>query len=133
MSLDDLIEFDADRRVRKRLILSERIEAELVCYEPGQGTVEHHHVGQDEIFYVVEGRGTFEVDGEAIPVAPKSIVFAPAQAKHSIQCADDSRLVLPARAAEPKPSHAHRGNSLPLSAQATTRFLVQWCAIPPRS
>lgn len=45
LNLDDLIEFEPMRRVRKRLILSERIEAELVCYEPGQGTVEHHHLG----------------------------------------------------------------------------------------
>ena len=94
LNLDDLIEFDAKRRVRKRLIMSERIEAELVCYEPGQGTVEHHHVGQDEIFYVVEGRGTMVVDGESMPLSPKGVVLAPAEARHSVQCAGDSRLVI---------------------------------------
>jgi mannose-6-phosphate isomerase-like protein (cupin superfamily) len=94
LSLDDLIEFDGERRVRKRLILTELIESELVCYEPGQGTVEHHHVGQDEIFYVVEGRGTMVVDGENVPLAPKGLVLAPAGARHSVQCAGDSRLAI---------------------------------------
>ncbi len=94
LSLDDMIEFNSDRRIRKRLFMADRIESELVCYEPGQGTVEHHHVEQDEIFYVVEGKGTFIVDGETIPVATGSMLLAPADSKHAIQTADDSRLVV---------------------------------------
>lgn len=94
LSLDNLIEFDSERRIRKRLIISDLIESELVCYEPGQSTVEHHHVGQDEIFYIVDGRGTFTVDGEIIEVSTGSMILAPAESKHAIQCAEDSRLVV---------------------------------------
>lgn len=94
LSLDDMIEFNTDRRIRKRLIIADRIESELVCYEPGQGTVEHHHVEQDEIFYVVEGKGNFVVDGETVPVATGSMLLAPADSKHAIETSDDSRLVV---------------------------------------
>ncbi len=79
LSLDNLIEFDGDRRIRKRLIISDLIESELVCYEPGQSTVEHHHVGQDEIFYIVDGSGTFTVDGEIVPPEPGQTVTVTAR------------------------------------------------------
>ncbi len=92
--LDDVVEFDADKRIRKRLFMTDNIQSELVCYEPGQSTVEHHHVGQDEIFYVVEGRGTMIVDGESVEVGPGSLVMAPAESKHSVSTFDDSRLVI---------------------------------------
>ena len=94
LSLDDLIEFDAAKRIRKRLMLAEKIEVELLCYEPGQGTVEHQHVGQDEIFYVVDGRGFMTVDGNEIAVAKNDMIYVPAETRHALQCADDSRMVL---------------------------------------
>jgi len=94
LTVADEMAFDAKRRVRKRLIMTDKIESEMVCYEPGQGTVEHHHVVEDEIFYVVEGRGTMTVDGETVRIGPTSMVFAPAQSKHSLQCDDDCRMVV---------------------------------------
>ncbi len=94
LSVAEAMEFNADRRIRKRLFLTDKIESELVCYEPGQGTAEHHHVVEDELFFIVEGRGTITVDGEEIEVSPTSLVYAPAQSRHSVQAADDSRLVI---------------------------------------
>ena len=94
LALADLIEFAADKRIRKRLIMANRIEAELVCYAPGQATVEHHHVGQDEIFYIVEGSGAITVDGETTQVSAGSMVLAPAESKHSVQSDPDSNMVM---------------------------------------
>jgi len=93
LNIADELEFSDARQVRKRLIMSEMIEAELVCYEPGQQTVEHHHVGQDEIYFFPEGEGSVTVDDETIPVKGGSVVYVPADAKHSVQ-AGDTRLVL---------------------------------------
>lgn len=92
--IDDLVEFSEDRRVRKRVFLSDDIVSEVVCYEPGQGTPVHHHPRQDEIFYVIEGRGTMEVGEETIELAASSTVFVPATVPHGLTAADDSRLVL---------------------------------------
>ena len=44
------LEFSPVKQVRKKLIASENMVAELVCYEPGQATVPHLHPRQDEIF-----------------------------------------------------------------------------------
>jgi quercetin dioxygenase-like cupin family protein len=93
LKIDDLVEFDEARRVRKRLVMSERIEMEMVCYEPGQNTAEHHHVGQDEIFHILEGEGTFVVDGETVPVSAGSVIYVPAESKHAVETGE-TRLVI---------------------------------------
>lgn len=103
-SLKELVEFQPGTRVRKRIFITDKIEMELVCYEPGSGTVEHHHVGQDEIFIIMEGTGTMTVGGEPVRVGPGSVVLAPAEIKHGI--APDGRMVMvfvkaPGRASRP--------------------------------
>jgi quercetin dioxygenase-like cupin family protein len=105
-NLKDLVEFQPGGKVRKRVFITEKIEMELVCYEPGTATVEHHHVGQDEIFMIVEGTGTITVGGEPVRVGPGSLVYAPADIKHGIEPDRDGRMVMvfvkaPGRAARP--------------------------------
>ena len=105
-NLKDLIEFQPGGKVRKRVFITDKIEMELVCYEPGTSTVEHHHVGQDEIFIIMEGAGTITVGGEPVRVGPGSLVYAPADIKHGIQPDADGRMVMvfvkaPGRSARP--------------------------------
>lgn len=105
-NLKDLVEFQPGGKVRKRVFITDKIEMELVCYEPGTSTVEHHHVGQDEIFMIMEGTGTITVGGEPVRVGPGSLVFAPADIKHGIQPDPEGRMVMvfvkaPGRAARP--------------------------------
>jgi quercetin dioxygenase-like cupin family protein len=92
--VSDLIEYSAEKRVRKQLFLADRIVSELVCYEPGQDTVAHQHPRQDEIFYVVEGAGTIVVEDREIPARTGTSVLVPAGAKHSIRADRASRFVI---------------------------------------
>ncbi len=94
LSIKDLTEFREARRIKKRLILTENMTSELLCYEPGQGTAVHHHVKEDEVFYCIEGRGTISVDDDVYQVSANELVFAPVTSRHGIQAADDSRLVV---------------------------------------
>lgn len=105
-NLKDLVEFQPGGKVRKRVFIADKIEMELVCYEPGTSTVEHHHAGQDEIFIIMEGTGTITVGGEAVRVGPGSLVYAPADIKHGIEPDRDGRMVMvfvkaPGRSARP--------------------------------
>lgn len=105
-NLNDLIEFQPGGKVRKRVFITDKLEMELVCYEPGTSTVEHHHVGQDEIFMILEGSGTITVGGEPVRVGPGSLVYAPADIKHGIEPDRDGRMVMvfvkaPGRSARP--------------------------------
>ena len=82
--LEEEKEFSLEKRIRKKLLGSEKLVAELICYEPGQAAPIHSHPRQDEVFYVVEGKGTIIINDEDIPVAPSSLIFVPAKEPHGI-------------------------------------------------
>ena len=94
LELKEMIEFDAEKRVRKKVFHSQMINSEIACYEPGQGTVLHVHPKQDEIFYVIEGTGALTLDGSEFLLQERSTVFVPAGAKHGVRTDDNSRLVI---------------------------------------
>ena len=94
LRIEDIKEFATEKRIRKKLLGSDRLVAEMVCYEPGQATPEHAHPKQDEIFYVVEGTGTMIVNGEEIPLKPTSLILVKARERHGVRTLPDSRLVL---------------------------------------
>lgn len=94
MEIRQQLEFSAAKQIRKKLIASEHLVAELVCYEPGQATSAHLHPGQDEIFYVIEGGGTILVDEVEVPVFAGSIMLVPAGARHGVRADAEVRLAL---------------------------------------
>jgi len=66
-------------------------EATLV---PGQGTQRHYHRVSEEIYLIVEGSGTLEVDGETTEVRPGDAILIPPGAWHELVAgADGTRLV----------------------------------------
>ncbi len=94
VSVLDMIEFTDKRRVRKKLLSEPLLVAELVCYEAGQGTREHFHMAQEEIYYILEGAGSITIDGETTAVKAGDMVFSPADVVHSIAASDDERMVM---------------------------------------
>ncbi len=93
LHIEDLVEFSTDKRIRKKLLGSGKIVAELLCYEPGQSTPMHQHPQQDELFYVLEGNGKLTVGGEETTINAKSLIHVPAQTLHGVT-AGDSRLII---------------------------------------
>jgi mannose-6-phosphate isomerase-like protein (cupin superfamily) len=52
--------------------------------EPGQATERHYHAETEEIYFVLEGEGELELDGERTPVRPGDAVPIPPGARHQI-------------------------------------------------
>jgi mannose-6-phosphate isomerase-like protein (cupin superfamily) len=94
LEIMEQLEYSAAKQVRKKLIASENLVAELVCYEPGQATVSHLHPRQDEIFYVIAGKGSIVIGEEAVPVSAGSVVFGPLGVRHGIKADAGERLAL---------------------------------------
>ena len=92
LQIEDHVEFSTAKRIRKKL-LSGKLVAELLCYEPGQSTPVHQHPQQDEIFYVLEGHGKLTINGEETSIKAKSLILVPAQSLHGLM-AGDTRLVI---------------------------------------
>jgi mannose-6-phosphate isomerase-like protein (cupin superfamily) len=54
----------------------------------GEATVRHYHRESEEIYYLVEGAGEMEVDGERARVASGDAVLIPPGAWHQIRAED---------------------------------------------
>jgi mannose-6-phosphate isomerase-like protein (cupin superfamily) len=55
----------------------------------GQATERHYHAESEEIYYVVEGSGELELDGERRPVGVGDAVLIPPGARHRIRAGAD--------------------------------------------
>jgi mannose-6-phosphate isomerase-like protein (cupin superfamily) len=53
--------------------------------EPGQASERHYHARTEEIYFLLEGEGEMEVDGERRHVSPGDAVLIPAGARHQIR------------------------------------------------
>jgi mannose-6-phosphate isomerase-like protein (cupin superfamily) len=53
--------------------------------EPGQATERHYHARTEEIYFLLEGDGEMEIDGERRRVSPGDAVLIPAGARHQIR------------------------------------------------
>lgn len=51
----------------------------------GAMTDRHHHKLSEEFYYLLEGEGTMEIDGETREVGPGDAILIPAGAWHQIQ------------------------------------------------
>lgn len=50
---------------------------------PGQATERHYHAASEELYYLLEGSGELELDGERREVGPGDAVLIPPGARHS--------------------------------------------------
>jgi mannose-6-phosphate isomerase-like protein (cupin superfamily) len=61
--------------------------------EPGQMTERHYHGCTEEIYFVLEGAGELEVDGERREVRPGDAVLIPPRAWHQIAAVERLRFL----------------------------------------
>ena len=62
--------------------------------EPGQATERHYHRQAEEIYYLVEGGGTMEVDNVVREVGPGDAVLIPPGAWHTLRAGPDGAKLL---------------------------------------
>jgi mannose-6-phosphate isomerase-like protein (cupin superfamily) len=58
----------------------------------GQATQRHYHAASEEIYYVVEGSGEMEVDGERRRLRVGDAVLIPPGARHQVRADDGGQL-----------------------------------------
>jgi mannose-6-phosphate isomerase-like protein (cupin superfamily) len=56
---------------------------------PGQATERHYHRESEEIYFVLEGAGEMEIDGERASVLPGDAILIPPRAWHEIRAGDE--------------------------------------------
>jgi mannose-6-phosphate isomerase-like protein (cupin superfamily) len=62
---------------------------------PTDGATErHYHRLAEEIYFILEGNGTMEVDGEFCPVGPGDAILLPPGAWHQIRAEKELRFIV---------------------------------------
>ena len=92
--LNVLAEFAQPKRIRKKLFKTEQLWSEMVCYEPGQSTVMHHHPYEEEQFVIVSGTATMNVGGDELTLAAGSVMVVGARVPHDVRNLTNERLVV---------------------------------------
>ena len=59
---------------------------------PGEATQRHYHAASEEIYFILEGTGAMEVEGDRRDVGPGDAILLPSGAWHQIRAADDAEL-----------------------------------------
>jgi mannose-6-phosphate isomerase-like protein (cupin superfamily) len=59
----------------------------------GQPTQRHYHKLSEEFYFILEGQGTMEIDGEIRPVCPGDAILIPSGAWHQITATERLRLL----------------------------------------
>jgi mannose-6-phosphate isomerase-like protein (cupin superfamily) len=59
---------------------------------PGHATERHYHAATEEIYFVLDGSGEMEIDGERAAVAAGHAILIPPRARHTIRATGSSPL-----------------------------------------
>ena len=86
-------------RLWKKLIGPENSECKnmifgLVSFPPKSDPGTHVHLGEEEIIYVLSGRGETKVGGKIYPLEPGVAVFTQPGIEHGVKTLGDEPLVL---------------------------------------
>ena len=84
----------ADKFYKTTLWQGEHVTVGLNCLEPNQIQKVHAHRGADKFYFVLEGKGQFNVGDEERDVGAGSLVIAPAGVPHGVTNTGSERLSL---------------------------------------
>src|SRR2546423_7524232 len=84
---------DADGHGYVDFLASEKLSVGLAIWPAGSADHQRPH-GEDEVYYVISGRGTIRVAGEDRPVKAGSLVFVEARVEHRFHDIEEDLRVL---------------------------------------
>jgi quercetin dioxygenase-like cupin family protein len=100
----DRAEWRPDKMGKSTLYESPRLLVGLNAFEPGQSHALHAHAGMDKVYQVLEGTGTFLLEGRELPMTAGDLLVAPAGVPHGVSNTSGGRLLVLAILA-PAPDH----------------------------
>jgi quercetin dioxygenase-like cupin family protein len=90
----DQVAFRTDKLSKVNLFDIPQFFVDVYCLEPGQAQKPHTHAGAAKVYYVLEGEGTFLVDGAEQTLGPGHAVLAAEGDPHGVRNDSEARLTL---------------------------------------
>ena len=82
---NELKKFSSEQLANVNLFDGEQFFGRLLCFQRGQVVPYHRHEHKDECFDVIEGEGTFLIDGGEMRGAPGMTLYVPANIEHGLR------------------------------------------------
>ena len=86
--------YRADKMGKSTLFSSAHLLVGVNAFEPGQAHALHAHQGMDKLYYVLEGKGLFLLDGAELPMRAGDMLVAPDGVPHGVRCTGAGRLAV---------------------------------------
>ena len=81
----EIKKFSGEQLINVHLFDGEAFFGRLLCFSRGQVVPYHRHEHTDECFDVVEGEGTFLIDGREMRGPPGTVLYVPANVEHGLR------------------------------------------------
>ncbi len=103
-TIAEAVRFSSEKMQKVNLFESPRMFCDIYCLEPGQLQKIHSHEGNDKIYYVVEGEGSFTIGQETRQLGQGEITCAFSDELHGVENTSNERLTCLVFMA-PNPAH----------------------------
>jgi len=90
----EIMAFSKEKMKKVGLFSTSRFFCDLYCFEPGQEQKPHVHHGEDKVYFVLEGEGTFRIGDEVKNLSQNMVTLAPSGIEHGVRNEGTNRLVL---------------------------------------
>ncbi|MCZ7567995.1 MAG: cupin domain-containing protein [Ardenticatenaceae bacterium] len=87
--LNELKQFGPHQLTNLEVFDADAFHGRLLCFEPGQRVPLHSHEHLIEVFDVVEGTGTFHLQGKEIAASPGTTIFVPPNTIHGLSAGSE--------------------------------------------
>ncbi len=91
---EQLAKWSSEKMGKATIFRSDHVMVGLNAFEPGQEHALHAHEGMDKVYHVLQGRGTFLLEGREEQMEPGVMLIAPAGVPHGIRNSSDGRLLV---------------------------------------
>src|SRR4249919_1359377 len=92
VNISDYQLFSSEKMKKNNMFQTPRFFCDIYCFEPGQEQKGHIHRGQDKVYMVLEGQGTFQVGAEKKILGHGKGTTAPAGEEHGVKNDSGQRL-----------------------------------------
>ena len=93
-SILEMIAFSQEKMKKVGIFNTPQFFCDLYCFEPNQEQKPHVHNGEDKVYFVLEGEGTFHIGSEVKKLTPNTMTLAPSGVEHGVKNEGPNRLVL---------------------------------------
>lgn len=92
-NLKELIEYPKEGIVSKLIVKNEKIDMTLFCMANGTNISEHTSTKQG-VVHILEGEGSFNLEGSEIKLQEGVIIYMDKNARHSLSVVKDTSFLL---------------------------------------